>query len=88
MKNEMQDFIANSKLKTIIGDKRNFIGSKVEYAHDKDREIYSIKLLMRRGEEYIVTLTVGENSVEMALSDRDGNILEHMLHEGENLVYG
>ncbi len=88
MKNELKKFIKNSRLKKLLSDPKNFIGSKVEYAHDKNRNIYSINVKLQRGVEYLITLIVGDDSVEMALTDKDGNILEHMLHEKENLVYG
>lgn len=87
MNRELMEFISKSKLKKLLSDQKNFIGSKVEYAHDKNRNIYSIKLKMKKGEEYTITLAVGGESVEMALSDKDGNIIEHMLHEGENVVF-
>ncbi len=88
MNEEFLKFIGNSKIKEILGDGDNFVGSKVEYAHESKRNIYSISIKMDEGEKYPLTLAVGEDSVEMALSDSEGNILEHLLHEKDVLVYG
>jgi hypothetical protein len=88
MNEEFLKFIENSRIKEILGDRKNFVGSKVEYAHDKNHNIYSISINMRKGKNYLLTLVVGDESVEMALSDEEGNIIEHMLHEKDNLVYG
>lgn len=88
MNRELLEFISGSRLKRIINDKRNFMGSKVEYAHDKKRDIYSVRMKMAKGEEYIVTMIVGPESIEMALSDDKGNVLEHLLHEKNSLVFG
>ncbi|HID72829.1 TPA: hypothetical protein EYP38_02705 [Candidatus Micrarchaeota archaeon] len=88
MNKAFMEFLAKSKFKKILNDRKNFIGSKVEYAHDKNRNIYSINIKMSRGDSYLLTLIVGDHSVEMALSDRDGNVIEHMLHDGDKVVYG
>lgn len=88
MNKELLAFLSKSKLKKLIGHKRNFIGSKVEYVHDSKRNIYSIKMKMAKGEEYVLTLAVGPESVEMALSDKQGHIIEHLLHDKNDLVYG
>lgn len=88
MNAQFMEFIAKSRLKKLLADNKNFESSKVEYAHDKDRDIYSISLKMLKGGEYIITMIVGRNTMEMALSDKRGNILEHMLHDGERVVYG
>ncbi|MFH1394480.1 MAG: hypothetical protein ABII71_03565 [Candidatus Micrarchaeota archaeon] len=88
MNKMLMEFISKSRLKKILEDRKNFIGSKVEYAHDKNRNIYSISIQMRRGENYLVTLIVGDHSVEMALTDRNGDVIEHMLHDGDKVVYG
>jgi|GEM_PF-5429061 len=88
MNQQFLEFISKSKLKKLLNDKKNFIGSKVEYAHDNDRNIYSISLQMRKGGNYLITLIVGDHSVEMALTDNKGNIIEHMLHDKDKVVYG
>ncbi len=59
-------------------------GSKFEYAYDKDRKIYSVKVFLNK-EPRILTMIVGGTYLEYSLSDEGGNVLEVLRQEAGNL---
>lgn len=59
-------------------------GSKFEYAYDKDRKIYSVKVFLNK-QPRILTMIVGNNYIEYSLTDKEGEVLEVLRQEGANL---
>ena len=59
-------------------------GAKFEYAYDKTRKIYSVKVFLNK-KPRLLTMIVGNKYIEFSLSDVDGNVLEVMKQEGDKL---
>ena len=59
-------------------------GSKFEYAYDKSRKIYSVKVFINKSPR-ILTMIVGNNSLEFSLADSKGNVLEVLRQEAGKL---
>jgi hypothetical protein len=71
----------NSRIREISSSLKNFKGSSVQYAYDKQDQLYSVKVDLR-GKPYILTLKVGPTSMDMMLTDVDGKVLEHASQSG------
>ncbi len=71
----------NSKIREISLSLKNFKGSTVQYAFDKDSRVYSVKVTFK-GQPYILTMKAGQNSLDMLLTDLKGSIVEHVYQDG------
>lgn len=76
----------NSKLRSISSSLKNFKDCSVKYAYDKQTKIYSVSAIFQ-GKPYIVTTRIGPNGVEMMLTDKAGNLIEHMAHIGNSVSF-
>lgn len=56
-------------------------GSKFEYAYDKSRKIYSVKVSLNK-KPRLLTMIVGTNYLEFSLADLNGNVLEILRQQG------
>jgi len=59
-------------------------GSKFEYAYDKSRKIYSVKVSLNK-KPRILTMIVGPSYLEFSLADTNGNVLELLRQEGSKI---
>jgi len=78
-KKDLQKFMKSSKLGKILADKKNFIGSKVQYSEE-------VKTTLK-GNDYVVTSIVGDDAVDISLSDTKGNLIEHIYHKGNTIFF-
>lgn len=59
-------------------------GSKFEYAYDRNRRIYSVKVSLNK-KPRLLTMIVGTGYLEFSLADLQGNVLEVLKQEGNTL---
>ncbi len=82
---DLRKFMKNSQLGKILSDKKNFIGSQVQYSQDGKTKVVTVKTTLK-GKKYIVTSIVGDDAVDISLSDLKGNIIEHVYHK-DNVIF-
>lgn len=66
-----------SRIRAIASSLKSFKGAGVQYAYDKKQQIYSVSANLN-GKPYILSLRIGPDSMEMMLTDKEGNIIEHV----------
>ena len=84
-KEDLRKFMKNSQLGKILSDKKNFIGSQVQYSQDGKTKVVTVKTTLK-GKKYLVTSIVGDDAVDISLSDLKGNIIEHVYHK-DNVIF-
>ena len=85
-KKDLQKFMKSSKLGKILADKKNFIGSKVQYSEEGKTRVVTVKTTLK-GYDYVVTSIVGDDAVDISLSDTKGNLIEHIYHKGNTIFF-
>ena len=73
--------VADSIIGETIKEKDNFQEGDVKYAHTDKEEIYSVAVFLK-SRPRILTLKIGEGSLEMLLTDKRGKEIEYLTHEG------
>lgn len=58
--------------------------SKFEYAYDKSRKIYSVKVFLNK-KPRILTMILGNDYIEFSLADIKGNVLEILRQQGSKI---
>jgi hypothetical protein len=76
----------SSKIRAIASTLKSFKGASVQYAYDKKQQIYSVSANLD-GKPYILSLRIGPESMEMMLTDRQGNIVEHVAQTGSDIKF-
>ncbi len=59
-----------------------------KYLRDEKRRIYMASVKLEGGKTGVLTLSVGSNEIEMALSDKKGNPKAFVYHGNGKLIYG
>lgn len=81
----LQEFITNSQLNQIVGNKNNFVGAQVRFGQAGEEQMYSVETTLK-GQKYIVTTVVGNDAIGITLTDIKGRTIENLYQRG-NTVY-
>lgn len=65
---------------------KDFKNCDVKYAYDKNNKVYSVKVMFK-GKPMILTMRVGQDIMDMTLTDMDGNEIEYIGQNKKQLAY-
>lgn len=63
-----------------------FKNCKAQYAYDKKEKIYTVMVTLDNRPR-ILTFRVGDGFTEISIANKNGNVLEILRQEGENISF-
>jgi len=70
----------------MIMKKGLFKNCKAQYAYDKNQKVYTVMVTLDNRPR-ILTFRVGDNFTEISIANRDGEVLEILRQEGNDISF-